>query len=480
MENSCNHNLNEMNPENGEINPSQMPPFQNLAILPQAGMNPSTPPAGINPLPLPIRNEHPNTERNRIDETIRMCEQAEKIMKSLQTPQAVRELQPFDGNPYKLSGFIQSVENLIPFMTPIKGTPIEKIWLQAIRAKIINEADHALETHGTPLDWESMKDTLRAYFNDKRSPVTLTRELFQTQQTTSIEDFFGQIQNLLSLLINHTNMLTENENVKQDKISTHRENALQVFLAGLNEPIGGNVRARQPKNIKQAFDAAIEERSFQNRVGLNRPNFIPRPPGQFKPFQQPLNFPTQPFNYSPQYQPRRTAPYNQQFYPRQQNYFQSPSTSRQNFTPRFSNQQQSHFMNNRQQQKPLPLPEPMETDRSIRSKNVNYMNRPQNNNDTRFSQRTRFVPAVPPRPARITELRNIEQTQEGSQELYDEQSHPSMGYNYEYYQESMGEYSEEYHESEQEITNEDTEITNCNQPADNLNFQLEPMKYYQR
>lgn len=127
-------------------------------------------------------------------------------MKSLQTSQAVRELQPFDGNPYKPSGFILPAENLIPFMKPIKGTPIGKNWQQTIRAKSINEADHALETHGTPLDWESMKDTLRAYFNDKRSPVPLTRELFQTQQITSIEDFFGQIQNLLSLLINHTNM----------------------------------------------------------------------------------------------------------------------------------------------------------------------------------------------------------------------------------------------------------------------------------
>lgn len=74
-----------------------------------------------------------------------------------------------------------------------------------------------LEAYGTPLDWDAIKENLTAYYNDKRDPVTLTRELFQVQQENSVEIFFGKIQNLLSLLINNTNISTNNENVKQDR-----------------------------------------------------------------------------------------------------------------------------------------------------------------------------------------------------------------------------------------------------------------------
>lgn len=95
--------------------------------------------------------------------------------------------------------------------------------------------------------------------------MTLTRELFQLQQTNSIEEFFGRVQNLLSLLINNTNISIIDPIVRAE-IDTHKENALQVFLAGLKEPIGGNVRARKPLTIKDAFDACIEERNFQSKI----------------------------------------------------------------------------------------------------------------------------------------------------------------------------------------------------------------------
>lgn len=174
------------------------------------------------------------------------------------------------------------------------------------------------------MEWNAIKENLIAYYNDKRDPVTLTRELFQIQQTNTIENFFGQVQNVLSLLINHTNISTNDGNVKQDRIQTHQENALQVFLAGLRDPIGGNARARQPKNLKQAFDAAIEERNFQSRGGLNKPNVPIRHP-------KPINFPQT-------FQPRQPISH-PQFFPRQPTHFQTryfqPS---QNFVPRYTNQ----------------------------------------------------------------------------------------------------------------------------------------------
>lgn len=422
-----------------EINPSpsQIPPFQ--------ASDPDDNP------------QNSNSRVNRISETARMFEQADKIMKSLQTPQAVRELQPFDGNPVKLHSFIRSVENLMPFLEALHDTPFENVWLQAIRAKIINEADQVLETYGTKLCWQDIKSNLIAYYNDKRDPVTLTRELFQIHQSGTIEQFYGQVQQLLSLLINHTQISTNDENVKKDRISTHQDNALQVFLAGLKEPIGGNVRARQPKNIKQAFDSAVEERNFQNRSGLSNP--------------RPVNFPFQsagqrfsPNNFTPKPFFRKTfsEPSFRQPPP--------PIVPPRPFPRAFPPAPQS----------PLEPSKTMDADRdrTVRSKFVNYMNRPQFGPQSAqnrsfqkkpFSQRTQFTP-YGPKP-RVDEIRNIEETYN---ESWDNNPYHSYPYDhYYYYPENQSYYYDNMvnpdEETEQSSTNNEMETQ---EGTDNLNFQL--------
>lgn len=353
-------------------------------------MNPAPNP-NPQPAPLPQPQPQPQPDPDNDQRTAEMFDRAEKVLKAMQIPQAIRELPCFNGDAVKLHSFIKAVENLTPFMTAMEGTPFFDVWIQSIRAKITGEADRVLEIYGTPTNWDEIKNNLIAYYNDKRDPVTLTRELFQLQQTGSIEDFFGKVQNLLSLLINHTNINTVEINVKTDRISTHQENALQVFLAGLREPIGGNVRARQPKTLKQGFDAAVEERNFLSRAGLN---------GQ-RPFNfQPLAYPQKLTNF-----PTQTR---DTFLSRQ---FSVPIPNRNAFAPRLY-------------PKPQPRPTPMDIDPSIRTQRVNYMNRspqiqtprPNNNHFIPNVPRAPFYPPQrqffnqngPPR-FHVEELRNVEQ-----------------------------------------------------------------------
>lgn len=179
----------------------------------------------------------------------------------------------------KLHSFIRSVENLLPFMRPCVNTPFYNMWLQAIRRKIIDDADNVLELYGIGLDWESIKEFLIMYYNDKRDNLTLTRELYSLYQTGTIEDFYGKIQHTLSLLINHANVSIQDLNIRADRIGMYRQNALNVFLAGLKEPIGGNIRSRGPDNLKHAFDACMEELNFQ-RINNSRKFELPSKPMQ--------------------------------------------------------------------------------------------------------------------------------------------------------------------------------------------------------
>lgn len=353
-----------------------------------------TPNPNTQPIPIPtFPDNFPQTDA-RVQETVEMFNRAEKVLKAMQTPQAIRELPQFDGNPVSLHKFIRAVENLLPFLETMKNTPFEEVWLQSIRAKITGHADQVLEIYGTTLKWDDIKSNLIAYYNDKRDSVTLTRELFQLQQSGTIEDFFGSVQQLLSLLINHTNISTNDAKLKADRITTHQENALQVFLAGLREPIGGNVRARQPKKLKEAFDACVEERNFQNRFGLNKIDSTPRPP---KPIMPPPSHPPRQKsfpnfnNYQRQFPPISVQnSYPRQFHqaPTQNQYnrpFQQQQYQQQQLAPRHFSMPYSSFnkppvtQRNVFAPKPvnMPKPSPMEVDPSIRSNKINYMNRPQ-------------------------------------------------------------------------------------------------------
>lgn len=293
----------------------------------------------------------PQTSEEVLAHQEQMMANAEKIVKTLQTPQGINILQPFDGNPVKLHSFLRSVDNIMPFIDALEATPYHNVWVQAIRNKIIGDADTVLEVYGTPLDWKIIKANLISHYNDKRDATTLTRELFLAHQTSSIEDFYGRVQHLLSLLVNHANIAIDDPTVRTDRIKTHSENALQVFLAGLKEPIGGNIRARRPETLKSAFDACIEEQNFLNKSGFtnNMPPKHTRNP--FLPPEKPNHGIPRTFNGNPLPLP-----------PRQQNYYApNPFRNHTFFRPHPP-----------QEQKPVP----MEVDKSIRSANINYANRP--------------------------------------------------------------------------------------------------------
>lgn len=295
------------------------------------------------------------TEQNEeaLAQQEQMMANAEKIVKTLQTPQGINILQPFDGNPVKLHSFLRSVDNIMPFIDALENTPYHNVWVQAIRNKIVGDADTVLEVYGTALDWKAIKANLIAHYNDKRDATTLTRELFMAHQNSSIEDFYGRVQHLLSLLVNHANISIDNLAVRTDRIKTYNDNALQVFLAGLKEPIGGNIRARKPHTIKEAFDACMEEQNFLSKAGLAKD--VPQKLGK-NPFLPPANP-----GYAIQRMPYRNF---LPLPPRQQNFY-APNIP-------FRNPAYRPHAPNSQRMKPSP----MEVDSSIRSMNVNYANRP--------------------------------------------------------------------------------------------------------
>lgn len=75
------------------------------------------------------QNQPQNVQQAR---TERVLNEADRILRSMQTPQAIRELPAFDGNSIKLHSFIKSVENLLPFIDVVEDTHTVPRWLAPV------------------------------------------------------------------------------------------------------------------------------------------------------------------------------------------------------------------------------------------------------------------------------------------------------------------------------------------------------------
>ena len=194
------------------------------------------------------------------------------------------------------------------------------------------------------------------------------------------------------LLINQLCLTEFNSNVITAKKKFYQEIGLKVFLAGLREPLGPIVRAQSPETLKEALRLCAEETNYSYVRNPFKTHTPPIPP------PKPLFHPT-PFRF-PQHNPMPRPPikaFQNNFHPQQRQSFQYPGPSFHKPIPNsnpFRNQ--SYPFRSQQNQNPhnpfrqsftpqnafapknihLPKPVPMDVDSSVRSRAVNYMNRP--------------------------------------------------------------------------------------------------------
>lgn len=109
----------------------------------------------------------------------------------------------------------------MPLLRRAQNSPMFDVWMQSIRSKITGDADTVLELYGTPLDWDDIKTNLISHYSDKRNEVSLTRDLFQLSQTTTVVSLYESVRHIISLLVNQLN-LNERDIIRHiNKFSHH-------------------------------------------------------------------------------------------------------------------------------------------------------------------------------------------------------------------------------------------------------------------
>lgn len=271
-------------------------------------------------------------------------------------PDCVKELQVFDGNPVQYTSWIHNVDSILKDYEIVRSKPIYRAILQAIRQKIRGKADSALISYNIfDDDWSAIKKCLSLHYADKRDIATLEHQLNQiTQRNMSIDEFYANVNHQFSLIINKIKTEDYTQETIKVLIETYRNRALDIFIRGLNGDLSRMLIIQKPQTLPEAYSSClqIQNSNFRN-LRLHKRDFsytVTSPINQIstsnlepaRPHPKSISIPIQQRNkgYHIQHQQNRYQP-------------QRPT-------------------------QPKP-PVPMEIDRSIQSRQVDYMNRLTNN-----------------------------------------------------------------------------------------------------
>lgn len=217
------------------------------------------------------------------DETYTMTERDDimnRLYTSLKTPDVIKNLNEFHGDVKLLHQFIKDVEEIIELCNEIfpKEEPTPTIFIKAIRNKIKGEANQALINADTETTWRSIKLALIDHYSNPRSEVALIRDLHRTRQgSLTSRQLYLKILEIQPELIADASIHTKKLETKR---VLYKEMCLAIFISNLREPLGSNIRSRDPETLTEAMTLCTSE---ENMYYMKYQPTFRKPPNNFKP-----------------------------------------------------------------------------------------------------------------------------------------------------------------------------------------------------
>ncbi|XP_046810943.1 uncharacterized protein LOC124420804 [Lucilia cuprina] len=279
-------------------------------------------------------------------------------------PDSVKELRSFEGNPTQYISWVHSVETVLKDFVIVKEKPIYRAILQSVRQKIIGAADTALISYNVfDSDWAEIKRILSLHYADKRDVQTLEHQLNQLSQGSStVDEFYSTINRQLSLIINKLKTESYSVEIIRALVETYRNRSLDIFIRGLMPELSRMIIIQRPTTLPEAYSACLELQNLTMRNNIlytKAQDLSCASTGHGSgPSRPPKSFPMR-----SGWQSQNSRPKNWQHNP----------------TNNFSSSRANAYTPNKPDippRYPAIKYEPMETDRSIQSRRVNYINNP--------------------------------------------------------------------------------------------------------
>ncbi len=183
-----------------------------------------------------------------------------------ETLEVVKSMPTFSGNLENYVAWREAAETVMGLY--VRKSRRYFVALTILRNKITGKANDALTNHGTVLNFDAILARLDFVFSDKRPIHIIEQELsVLTQNKFSVMDFYNLVNKKLTLLINKTIMTYGKDNpITTETNLRHRQNALRVFITGLNGPISGMLFSLSPPDLPNALARVQEMESNQMRA----------------------------------------------------------------------------------------------------------------------------------------------------------------------------------------------------------------------
>lgn len=162
-------------------------------------------------------------------------------------PDVVRCLREFSGAPGEFNSWKKSVDRILQIYEPQRGSPKYYGILNVIRNKIVGNADIALESYNTPLDWKAISRCLTLHYADKRDLGTLEYQMTSlVQGNLTIQEFYQRVYSHMSLILNKLGCMDVGTEAMHLLTRTYRDKALDTFIRGLKGDLPRLLGMRNP------------------------------------------------------------------------------------------------------------------------------------------------------------------------------------------------------------------------------------------
>lgn len=238
-----------------------------------------------------------------------MADRSSKITFALST------IPHYDGNPNKLSPFINAVntiQNLFATLQPPLDNFDKSIAFLSIKSKIVGKALESIKDLEFN-NWTDLSEYLINNFKDKSTTVTIINDILKLNNIKNPYKLFEIIKEKF-LMFKSSLSVEENDNNKRLAISQFAEKLIIThFITTISDPHRNNIATRNPKSLNEV--EALLNNDFQYlkyaQTPVHKPiqNRLPNIP----PMKFPGNtFPTGPINF------QNKSNQNKPFVPRQQ------------------------------------------------------------------------------------------------------------------------------------------------------------------
>lgn len=192
-------------------------------------------------------------------------------------PDPIKALPEFSGGTKNLHHWLTSVDGIVELFRPVQAANagLFRMWVGAIRAKIVKEANDRLSSRNIPNDWQNIRAALIEIYADTRDIATLTQQIpYLKQKGRTIDEFYKETTELTSSLNQKISLDPRYANHHEAVMIFVREMTKNAFIDGLAYPLNHHVRCTAPGTIEVARGVAIEhdQSNERNRFGQQMAN----------------------------------------------------------------------------------------------------------------------------------------------------------------------------------------------------------------